>query len=405
MRNSIFATFFLLPLLSCGEPANVRNAARDQIAAGVRAVKARFGPDNRTDRITADYAEGAGGCDRWTVRSSVAAARPALDSLFAALPAGYCHEFTGTRLLSYADSTRSHALVRVSVANLRTRPGHSEELTTQATLGTPLELLDRRDHWWLVRSPDRYIAWVAEGEVSPLGRAELAAWLDGPLRRYLAAHGTAGSGPTGGGAVTELVAGNLVRATGQQSGGRAEIELPDGHRGWVAANELGDYAEWARGGRPGAADLLATARTLGGVPYLWGGTSGKAVDCSGFTKMAYFLNGWVIPRDASQQVLAGTAVALDDSLGQLAPGDLLFFGNHRADGSERTTHVGFYLGGGRMLHAGADNGRVAENSLRPGEPDYAAHRRKSLLRARRLAPGSAGVVPVATAFTRLHKPD
>src|SRR5690606_34759178 len=80
--------------------------------------------------------------------------------------------------------------------------------------------------------------------------------------------------------------------------------------------------------------LISTAKRMMGLPYLWGGTSVKGVDCSGFTKTAFHMNGLMIPRDASQQVLEGMQVdilAPDGSLDtvlvhrNLKPGDLLFF--------------------------------------------------------------------------------
>jgi cell wall-associated NlpC family hydrolase len=125
------------------------------------------------------------------------------------------------------------------------------------------------------------------------------------------------------------------------------------------------------------------------------------MDCSGFTKTAYYETGFVIPRDASQQIKAGMEVVLTDDFQHLLPGDLLFFGRFRKDGSEKITHVGFYTGNGRFLHAGADNGRIMEQSLLPEEDDFAEHRLKTLLRARRLAPGTPGVVPMGAAFTDL----
>ena len=50
-------------------------------------------------------------------------------------------------------------------------------------------------------------------------------------------------------------------------------------------------------------------------PYLWGGTSGKGMDCSGFTKEVYFRNGMILSRDASQQVRAGEEIETDTSYG------------------------------------------------------------------------------------------
>lgn len=91
-----------------------------------------------------------------------------------------------------------------------------------------------------------------------------------------------------------------------------------------------------------AAGVLSTARRFIGVPYLWGGRSGFAVDCSGFTELAYRLHGVVIPRDADDQAQAGRGAS------RFAPrvADLLFF----RDGST-IGHVGFYVGRHQMLHA------------------------------------------------------
>ena len=119
------------------------------------------------------------------------------------------------------------------------------------------------------------------------------------------------------------------------------------------------------------------------------------MDCSGFTKTVYWQQGLIIPRDASQQVHAGENVTYDDDLAGLQAGDFLFFGRYREDGSEKVTHVGIYLGDGAFIHSGSDNGANQIQQLLPGRPDYAAHRRESLLRARRLQLGSPGVQPVA----------
>ena len=91
-----------------------------------------------------------------------------------------------------------------------------------------------------------------------------------------------------------------------------------------------------------ASSVLASARELIGRPYLWGGRSGFALDCSGLTSLVYAVHGVVIPRDADDQALAGRAA----SLRALRPADLVFF---RSNGA--VVHVGFFVSPGRMLDA------------------------------------------------------
>ena len=81
--------------------------------------------------------------------------------------------------------------------------------------------------------------------------------------------------------------------------------------------------------------LSIRAITLG-VPYLWGGSTPTAFDCSGFTKHVFAQAGKTIPRNSAAQYAQSTKVS------NPGPGDLVFFGR----GS--VTHVGIYAGGGRF---------------------------------------------------------
>jgi cell wall-associated NlpC family hydrolase len=99
---------------------------------------------------------------------------------------------------------------------------------------------------------------------------------------------------------------------------------------------------------------------------LWGGTSGKGVDCSGFVKLVFYARGIILARDASQQARYGEAVDFTNR-NNLQPGDLLFFGRT----AQRITHVGIYLGNGDFIHS---SGRVHISSIDPSDPKYAPDR-------------------------------
>lgn len=82
-----------------------------------------------------------------------------------------------------------------------------------------------------------------------------------------------------------------------------------------------------------------------GLPYVWGGTGPHGYDCSGLVQGAWAAAGVRIPRTTWPQRAALPPV----SRAELQPGDLIFF--HTMSGPP-PTHVGMYIGDGKMVHAG-----------------------------------------------------
>ena len=93
---------------------------------------------------------------------------------------------------------------------------------------------------------------------------------------------------------------------------------------------------------------MRAARSFTGLPYLWAGVSGFAVDCSGLTWVDYRAHGLVIPRDAGPQSDAGPQTARGTAVrfSGLRRGDLLFY----ASGG-MVVHVTMYAGRHRMVRA------------------------------------------------------
>ena len=103
-------------------------------------------------------------------------------------------------------------------------------------------------------------------------------------------------------------------------------------------------------------ELVRSARSFLGVPYLWGGTSADAgFDCSGLTMTVYQLNGFDLPRTSREQFVTGNPV--DRS--SLEKGDLIFF----AEQEGKVSHVGIYAGGGQFIHAAGKGKRIRIDSL------------------------------------------
>jgi cell wall-associated NlpC family hydrolase len=125
-----------------------------------------------------------------------------------------------------------------------------------------------------------------------------------------------------------------------------------------------------------------------GTPYRFGGNSSHALDCSAFVQKVFRANGIKLPRDSRAQAKYGYKV----SLSELKPGDLLFFKTYKQD----VSHVGIYIGNGKMIHAATRGGQVMVSSIH--EPYY----RQRFLFAKRVveAKGEKKTDPIAEIIER-----
>lgn len=273
---------------------------------------------------------------------------------------------------------KEYGLINLSVANLRTKPSHSAEMATQALLGTPVDILKERGGFYLIRTPDSYLSWVDRYGVFQMSKDQMDQWQKSKRLIYVADQGYIYEEADDKAVrVSDLVLGDIVRA-GQKVGDFQEVILPDGRRAYARQRDFEDFEDWKKRLEPSADNIIETAKSMIGVPYLWGGTSIKGVDCSGFTKTAFYMNGLVLPRDASQQITKGVSLDVmrngDLDVGkakkELRKGDLLFFSASKATNPRLPiTHVAIYIDNGEFIHAA---GRVRINSFDPSASNYDA---------------------------------
>jgi len=273
-------------------------------------------------------------------------------------------------------------LVSVSVCNIRTKPAHKAEMATQALMGTPVKILNKQGGWLLVQTPDSYMGWT-DDPIEELSDSDLENWKKVDRLIYLKYTGVITDSHDQ--VVSDIVFGVILQKTGEQSD-YYKVLLPDGREGQIKKTDAVDFRSWAINVKPDAGKMTEFARTFLGTPYLWGGTSTKSVDCSGFTKTIYYSAGVILTRDADGQYRYGTEISIEHGCDSLAPGDLLYFGRDR-DGITRITHTGMYIGDTEFIHSSR---LVRINSFDSTRVNYSEYLLDILQGARRiigLAPG------------------
>ena len=320
-----------------------------------------------------------------------------------------------------AELEKRMAVVELSTIYMRQQPDYESALETQELMGTVVEIVGEQGYWREIVSSQPYRAWATEKGLVEMTEEELKAYKEAPKVMFTGLYGHIYMEPSFKAAtLCDLVGGDLLRVAehaesgaGKGDGAEAvlqdnkiklkgkwtEVMLPSGRKGHVPTKELKPHYGFmsiAQGeGDAGSIDahtteaIIAQAEKLLGSPYLWGGMSAKGVDCSGLVRISHIMNGILLPRNASQQINCGDRVPMpvnprfrDDRsdaqafkeemlarVQNLRRGDLVFFGTPASEPGKkpRITHVGIYLGEGRIIHS---SHMVRINSLIPGEADY-----------------------------------
>jgi cell wall-associated NlpC family hydrolase len=260
------------------------------------------------------------------------------------------------RLLPAAEVGEDAAVVTAALAPLLGEPRIATARVSEALHGESLAILERPGEggggdWLRVRAPDDYIAWVHAGYVAT-GSADWAIdWDQRATARSL-------------GADIQTPAGRRRLPTGARLALRrnGSVELADGQRGTVVAGAARPEAELRVEARHLALPELAQ-KWYAGAPYLWGGRTEWGIDCSGLAQAIYAARGIRLPRDSDQQFGQGREIPITADGTSYEAGDLLFFAEQG-----RVSHVAFWAGAGRIVHAALSRGGVGGDHLFGDEP-------------------------------------
>lgn len=230
------------------------------------------------------------------------------------------------------------AYVSASVVELRAAPSDDAGLDTEVLHGHPLDVFETKDGWcWVQAKSDGYVGYAKEADVTFGSFAATHMVLAPRTFQYVTSDLAKPK-------VGDLSIGSLVRVEGNaETRGTRYSVLSDGTS--VISNHLIELNNWQD-------DPVSVAETLLHTPYLWGGTSGFGIDCTGLVQIAHLLCGNTVLRDSDMQAKTMGTV-LDGDPSKLQRGDLVFWKGH----------VGMMADEKNLIHANGNTMNVAVEPL------------------------------------------
>lgn len=224
---------------------------------------------------------------------------------------------------------------------MRKAPRPDAGVNTQALFGDDVLVFENVEGWaWVQAEHDGYVGYVADTVLD--GRYHAPTHIVSVPRTFLYP-GPDLRFPVSG----QLSMGSAVTVTGAaETRGTHYALLPSGEA--IISGHLRSVAE-------AAADYVTVAETFLGTPYLWGGTSGFGIDCSGLVQLSMRMAGKNVLRDSDMQAATiGEPLEPGPDFVGLRRGDLVFWKGHVAIMTDAKT----------MIHANGHTMLVSREGLK-----------------------------------------
>ena len=128
-----------------------------------------------------------------------------------------------------------------------------------------------------------------------------------------------------------------------------DVTCQYGTKGYIRSDFL-DLTKDATSSTASGSGIVDTAMKHLGTRYSYGGASPSGFDCSGFTMYVYSQHGYSLPHTATGQWQSGLGSRVY-SIGELQPGDLVFFNDPSRNAGKACSHAGIYIGSGQFIHS------------------------------------------------------